>query len=315
MSEHSRDLPRRSVLAVPGSSDRFIAKAPSVAADMVMLDLEDAVAPAEKADARARVAAAVRELDWGSRVVGVRVNAWDGDATFRDVVDVVGKAGERLDTVMLPKVKRPEEVVALELLLDQVEREAGIAPGHVGIELLVETAEGLARVGELCAASRRVEAVVLGPADLAAALGIPTLTVGGRPAGSVVDPYQHALSVILVAARANGCQAIDGPYAGLGDEPALRAAAERSMQLGFDGKWAIHPEQVAVVNDVFSPSVEDVDRATQILDALSHAAAAEGRGAARLNGEMVDEASRQLAERVLRRSRGAAGSGGSAARA
>ncbi|MCU1492300.1 MAG: Citrate (pro-3S)-lyase [Acidimicrobiaceae bacterium] len=305
MSERSRDLPRRSVLVVPGSSDRFLAKAPGVPCDMVLLDLEDAVAPSEKATARARVATAVRGFDWGARIVGVRVNAWDGDATFRDVVDVVGAAGERLDVLMLPKVTRPDEVVALELLLDQVEREAGLPPRHVGIEVLVETAKALARANEVCAASTRLEAVALGPADLASALGIPTLTVGGLPSGAGSDPYGHALGTILVAARANGLQAIDGPYAGLGDEAALRSAAERSMTLGFDGKWAIHPDQVHVVNDVFSPSAAELERATRILEALEKAAAVDGRGAARFDGEMVDEASRQLAQRTLSRARDA----------
>ncbi|HTX00611.1 MAG TPA: aldolase/citrate lyase family protein, partial [Acidimicrobiales bacterium] len=175
MSSRSRDLPRRSCLAVPGSSERFLAKAASLLADEVILDLEDAVAEPEKPAARGRVAAAVRDLDWGERVVCVRCNGWDTRHTYRDVIEVVSATGPRLDEVMLPKAGSAAQVVALDLLLSQVEKDAGLPPGHVGIEVQIESAAGLAAVREICAASPRLETVVLGPVVLAASLGMPQL--------------------------------------------------------------------------------------------------------------------------------------------
>lgn len=277
---------------------------------MVILDLEDSVARNEKAEARARVAAAVRLADWGERVVCVRVNGWEGDATHRDVAEVVLAGGSRLDTVMLPKIRRAEEVVALELLLDQLEREARLPAGGVGIEVAVETAPALADARSICAASPRVESASLGPADLAASLGVPTLSIGRGPTvsvgardapGNAGDPHDHVLVAILVAARASGVQALDGPYAVLGDEAGLRASAERSRRIGYDGKWAIHPEQLPLLGAVYSPREAEVARAEEILDALDEAERNGRRGAVRSSGEMVDAASRQLALRTLRR--------------
>ncbi|MGH9296871.1 MAG: HpcH/HpaI aldolase/citrate lyase family protein, partial [Acidimicrobiales bacterium] len=178
MSARSRSMPRRSCLSVPGSSERFIEKAPSVPADMTFLDLEDSVAPLEKEAARAKVAKAIREVPWDDRVICVRVNAWDTKWTYGDVIEVVSTAGERLDEIMLPKVQSPAEVVALDLLLTQIELNAGLPPGHVGIEAQIETTRGLINVEEICAASPRLEAIIFGPADFAASMEMPVLTGG-----------------------------------------------------------------------------------------------------------------------------------------
>src|SRR6202011_4880160 len=178
MSDRSRNLPRRSCLSVPGSSEKMMAKAPGLAADMVFLDLEDACAPLEKVGARAKVVDAVKNLDWGEKVLCVRVNAWDTKWTYGDVIDVVGNAGERLDEIMLPKVQSAAEVVAMDLLLTQVEINAGLPPQHIGIEAQIETARGLINVEEICAASPRLETVILGPVDFSASMGMPSLSGG-----------------------------------------------------------------------------------------------------------------------------------------
>jgi citrate lyase subunit beta/citryl-CoA lyase len=304
VSIRSKDLPRRSCLAVPGSSGRFLAKAATLPTDEVILDLEDAVAESEKPAARGRVAAAVAELDWGERVVCVRVNGWATRHTYRDVIEVLTATGPRLDEVMLPKVGSAGEVVALDLLLSQVERDAGLPPGHVGIEVQIESAAGVAAVREICAASARLETVVLGPVDLAASLGMPQLTGGADLDGHPGDHYHHVLMELLVAGRANALQVIDGPYLSLDDEDGLRTIARRRAALGLDGKWAIHPDQLEVINEVFSPSPEALARAEAILEALDEAAATDGRGALRHGGEMLDEASRKLAERLVARGGG-----------
>ncbi len=291
------------MLAVPGSSDRFLDKATGLGADMVLIDLEDAVAPSEKASARARAAAAVRTKDWGDRVVAVRVNAWDSSYTLRDLVEVVTTAGERLDEIMLPKVASAAEVVAADLVLAQLEHEVGLADGHIGLEVQIETVTALRDVDGICAASPRLEAVVLGPADLAASLGIPSL-VGGAPlAGYPGDHFHAVLLALLVAGRANGIQVIDGPYLNLSDEAGLREMATRTAALGFDGKWAIHPDQLPVLNEIFSPSREAFDAALAVISALDEGAAHEGVGALRHRGEMIDEASRKMAAQVVARGR------------
>jgi citrate lyase subunit beta/citryl-CoA lyase len=302
MSRRSRDLPRRSCLVVPGSSARFLAKAATLPADEVVLDLEDAVAELAKVEARRAVAAAVRSLDWDERVVCVRLNGWASPYTLRDLLEVVGAAGPRLDEVMLPKAASAGEVVALDLLLSQLEQEAGLPAGHLGIEVQIESADGLAAVGEICAASPRLEAVVLGPVDLAASLGMPLFTVGGDLPGYPGDHLHHVLFELLVAGRRSGLQVIDGPYLSLGDEDGLRTISRRRAALGLDGKWAVHPSQIAVLNEVFTPPSEELEWARAVLAALEEAAVAERRGALRHGGEMIDEASRKLARRLVARS-------------
>ena len=301
VSARSRDLPRRSCLSTPGSSERFLAKAPTVPADMTFLDLEDSVAPLEKVAARGRVAAAIRDLEWDDRVLCVRVNAWDSEWTYGDVIEVVQHAGERLDEVMLPKVQTAAEVVALDLLLTQVERACGLEVGHVGIEAQIETAKGLVNVEEICAASPRLETIIFGPADFAASVEMPVLTGGVAVPEYPGDHFHYVFAKILMAGRANGLQVIDGPYLFVRDLEGLRDYAQRTRVLGYDGKWALTPDQAALLNEVYSPTQEQFDRAWDILGAYREATEEERRGAVMLGDEMIDEASRKMAEKFVAR--------------
>jgi citrate lyase subunit beta/citryl-CoA lyase len=301
VSERSRELPRRSCLSTPGANERFLAKAPTVAADMTFLDLEDSVAPSEKMGARAKVVDAVRNLEWDDRVLCVRINAWDTQWTYGDVIDVVGKAGERLDEVMLPKVQSAAEVVALDLLLTQVERNSGLPLGHIGIEAQIETARGLINVDEICAASPRLETIIFGPADFAASVEMPVLTGGVAIAEYPGDHFHYVFSRILMAGRANGLQVIDGPYLYVRDLDGLRDFAQRTRVLGYDGKWALTPDQAKVLNEVYSPTQEQFDRAYDILEACRKATDEEGSGAVMFGDEMIDEASRKMALKFVTR--------------
>jgi citrate lyase subunit beta/citryl-CoA lyase len=285
--------PRRSTLAVPGSSERFLAKAAGLAADEVFLDLEDAVAPSAKAAARDLVAAALR-ADWTAKVKAVRVNDARTGWAYRDVAGVVEQAGQSLDVIVLPKVTGPRDIAWLDLLLGQVEQSVGLPPGRIGIEAQIEDAAGLAAVDAIAAASARLEALVFGPADFMASLGMRSLTVGVQPAGYAGDAFHYAHMRILVAARANGLQAIDGPHAAIDDLDGLRRSAASVAALGYDGKWVIHPSQIDTVNAEFSPSQADFDRAELLLEAYDYYTG-RGLGAAVLDGEMIDEASRKLA--------------------
>src|SRR5947199_1347798 len=254
MSQRTRDLPRRSCLSVPGSSERFLAKGPSVPADMTFLDLEDAVAPLEKEAARAKVVDAIKNQDWGETVVCVRVNAWDTKWTAFDVIEVVGNAGERLDEIMLPKVQSAAEVVAMDLLLTQVEAKAGLPRGHIGIEAQIETARGIINVEEICAASPRLETIILGPVDMSASMEMPSLSGGLQIPEYPGDYFHYVFVKILMAGRANGLQVIDGPYVKVRDSEGSRAFCKRTQVLGYDGKWALHPDQVTILNAVFPPT-------------------------------------------------------------
>jgi citrate lyase subunit beta/citryl-CoA lyase len=300
MSERSRDLPRRTCLAVPGSSPKMLEKAPGLGADMVFLDLEDSVAPLEKEAARDNVVKAVNEQDWGETVVCVRVNAWDTTWTYRDVVQVVEGCSERLDELMLPKVQSAAEVQALDLVLTQIEQTIG-RQDHVGIEAQIETARGLMLVDEICAASPRLETIVFGPADYAASTEMPVLTGGVEIPEYPGDHFHYVLSRILVAGRANGLQVIDGPYLRIRDAEGLRTYSQRARVLGYDGKWVLHPDQVAVVNEVFTPTQEQYDRALDILAAYRSATDDDRRGAVMFGDEMIDEASRKMALKFVTR--------------
>jgi citrate lyase subunit beta/citryl-CoA lyase len=301
MSDRSRYLPRRSCHAVPGSNEKFLAKAPSLPADMFFLDLEDAVAPLEKEAARAKVVAAVAEQDWQDAVLCVRVNAWDSKWTYGDVIEVVGQAGPRLDEIMLPKVQTASEVVAMDLLLTQVEINSGLPPGHVGIEAQIETARGLLNVEEICAASPRLETVILGPVDLSASMGMPALAGGLLIPEYPGDYFHYVFMKILMAGRANGLQVIDGPYVKIRDVEGFREYATRTQILGFDGKWSLHPDQVVILNEVFSPTQEQFNRAWEILDAYREATEGERKGAVMFGDEMIDEASRKVAVTLVAR--------------
>ena len=304
MSERSRNLPRRSCLSVPGSSEKMLGKAPNLGADMVFLDLEDAVAPLEKEAARDKVVKAINDLDWGEVVLCVRVNAWDTKWTYRDVIHVVENSSERLDEIMLPKVQSAAEVHALDLLLTQIEETTG-RKSQVGIEPQIETARGLINVEEICAASPRLETIVFGPADFAASTEMPVLTGGVQIPEYPGDHFHYVFSKILMAGRANGLQVIDGPYLKIRELDALRDYAMRTRILGYDGKWALHPDQVKVINEVFTPTQEQFDHAIDLLEAYEKARTegdpGERKGAVMFGDEMIDEASRKMATKFLRR--------------
>ena len=288
--------PRRSCLAVPGSSQRFLDKARGLAADEVFLDLEDAVAPAAKETARRNVIAALNTGGWGGKLVAVRVNDAVSRWAYRDVVEVVAAAGRGLDAIVLPKVTDPGHVVWLDLLLGQIEQDTGDERGRIGIEAQIEDARGLAKVDEIAAASPRLRALVFGPADFMASIGMASQRVGAQPAGYLgSDAFHYPLLRILVAARGHELAAIDGPYLAIGDLDGLREAAVSAAALGYDGKWVVHPGQIDVVNEAFSPSQNDYERAELVLDAYRYYTSAERRGAVMLGDEMIDEASRKLA--------------------
>ncbi len=278
-----------------------MAKAPTVQADMTFLDLEDSVAPAEKVAARRKVVDAIKTLAWDERVLCVRVNAWDTEWTYGDVIEVVGNAGERLDEVMLPKVQSAAEVVALDLLLTQVEKCSGLPVGHVGIEAQIETARGLIHVEEICAASPRLETIIFGPADFAASMEMPVLTGGVAVPEYPGDHFHYVFSKILMAGRANGLQVIDGPYLYVRDLEGLREFSQRTRVLGFDGKWALTPDQAAVLNTVYSPTQEQFDRAWDVLEAYRKATDEDRKGAVMFGDEMIDEASRKMAQKFVAR--------------
>src|SRR5487761_1455868 len=301
MSNRSRNLPRRSCLSTPGSSDRFLAKAPTATTDFSFLDLEDSVAPNEKVAARAKVAQAIRTLEWDDRVLCVRVNAWDTPWTYADVIEVVTNAGERLDEVMLPKVRRASDVVALDLLLSQVEANAGLAQGHIGIEAQIETARGLINVEEICAASSRVARTVFGPADFAASIGMPVTTIDETIHHAPSNPFSYVFAKILMAGRANDLHVIDGPFLKVRDLDALRYAATITASYGFDGKWALTPDQALVLNEVYSPSQEMFDKSFDILDACRIATEKDHTGALMFGDEMIDEASAKIASSFVTR--------------
>jgi citrate lyase subunit beta/citryl-CoA lyase len=278
-----------------------VEKAPGVPADMTVLDLEDSVTASEKPAARARVVEAVRRPDWDDRVLCVRLNGWASRWTYQDAIEVVGGAGDRLDEVMLPKVQSAAEVTALDLLLTQVELNSGLPAGHVGIEVQIETARGLINVEEICAASARLEAVVFGPADFAASVEMPVLTGGTQIEQYPGDHFHYVFCKILMAGRANGIQVIDGPFLKIHEPELLRDYCSRTRALGYDGKWAVHPDQVAILNEVFSPTQEQFDRAWEVLDAYEEATGVEGKGAVLFGGEMIDEASRKMAIKFVTR--------------
>ena len=279
----------------------MLAKGPTIAADMTFLDLEDAVSPLEKEAARPKVVDAIKNQDWGERVMCVRVNAWDTKWTYGDVVEVVGNAGERLEEVMLPKTQSAAEVVALDLLLTQVEANAGLPARHIGIEAQIETTRGLINVEEICAASPRLETIVFGPADFAASMEMPVLTGGVSIPEYPGDHFHYVFSKILMAGRANGLQVIDGPFLKIRELDALREYCMRTRTLGYDGKWALNPDQVTVLNEVYSPTQEQYDRALAILAAYRQATEDDRNGAVMFGDEMIDEASRKVAVKVVSR--------------
>ena len=279
----------------------MIEKAKTLDADEVFLDLEDAVAPDAKAEARSRVAVALAEPGWAGQLRGVRVNDWTTPWTYADIIEVVSTVASSkdaaLDIVVLPKVTDASHIHALDMLLSQLETTHGLPVGRIGIEAQIENAQGLTNIDAIAAAPR-VQALVLGPADMAASLNMRTLEVGEQPEGyDVGDAHHHVLMRILIAARTHGVLAIDGPYLKVRDVGGFRRVAGRSAALGYDGKWVLHPDQIAAGNEIFSPRQDDYDHAELILEAYEwHTSRAGGaRGAVMLGDEMIDEASRKMA--------------------
>jgi malyl-CoA/(S)-citramalyl-CoA lyase len=304
----------RSELAVPGSQPKFFAKAATSAADVIFLDLEDSVAPDEKPQARKNVIAGINEIDWGTKTLSVRINGLDTHFMYRDVVDVLEQAGDRLDLIMIPKVGTAADVYAVDMLVSQVEAAKGRRK-RIGFELIIETALGLANVEAIAGASRRNESLHFGVADFAASTRARTTNIGGaNPDYAVLtdkdgdvarglhwgDQWHYAIARMVVAARSNGLRPVDGPFGDFSDPDGYRAAARRAAAIGCEGKWAIHPSQVALANEIYSPSDREVGKARRILEAMEQAKA-EGKGAVSLDGRLIDLASIRQAEALVRK--------------
>jgi citrate lyase beta subunit len=289
----------RSELAVPGSNPEFIEKAADSHADFVFLDLEDAVAPPEKEQARKNIVQALQDIDWEARgkTVSLRINGLDTHYMYRDVVEVVEQAGDRLNTILVPKVGVPADLYTVEALLNQIEQAKGFVR-PIGIEALIETALGMANVEAIAASGGRLEALHFGVADYAASLRARTVSIGGLNPDYPGDQWHAALSRMIVACRAYGLRAIDGPFGDFSDADGYLGAARRAAALGAEGKWAIHPSQVALANQVFTPPEKEVERARRIVEELRKAER-EGRGAAALDGKMIDAASERMAQTVI----------------
>lgn len=291
----------RSVLAVPASNPGMVEKALASAADAVFLDLEDAVTPDEKARARPKVVHALKEVDWRNRPSLYRANALDTPYFYRDVIEVVEEAGDRLDILMVPKVQRPEDLHVVATLLYQTELAAGLEPGEIKIEAQIESAEGLVNVDGIARATGRLTALHFGPGDFAASLRMPNRSIGVMDEWDKVYPghrFHYAMHRIVVAARAAGLRAVDGPVADHRDEKGLRQSSLLARSLGFDGKWCIHPDQIETVNEIFSPTEKEVEWARRVIIAYEEANAA-GRGAITVEGQMIDAASIRMARNTL----------------
>lgn len=306
----------RSELAVPGSQPQMFQKAAESAVDVIFLDLEDAVAPDEKEQARKNIIKALNEIDWGKKTMSIRINGLDTHYMYRDVVDVVEQAGERLDLIMIPKVGTAADVYAVDMLVTQIEDAKGYGK-RIGFEHIIETALGMQNVSEIAAASKRNESLHFGVADYAASTRARTTVIGGvnenysvltdpdSAGGRQVhwgDMWHYALSRMVVAARANGLRPIDGPFGDFSDPDGFKAAAYRAAVLGCEGKWAIHPSQIALANEVMSPSEAEVEKAQRILKAMAEAEAA-GKGAVSLDGRLIDYASIRQAEVLVQKAK------------
>ena len=296
--------PRRSSLSVPGSSPKMLAKAPGLPADEVFMDLEDSVAPNAKEEARANVVQALKEGDFAGKTVVVRVNDVSTRWCAKDVLHIVENAADLIDCLMIPKVEHASDVSFVDHLLRMIEDDLGLEK-RIGLELQIETATGIRNIHEIAEASPRAETLIFGPADMSASLGLPTVTAGLPMPGYPGDHWHHVLSSILVAARAANLQVIDGPYLLIKDLEGFREMAMRARALGYDGKWALHPGQIDVLNEVFTPTQEEYDKAEAMLEAYAHATDVESTGAVMFGNEMIDEASRKMAEQLASRGRAA----------
>ena len=295
---------RRSCLSVPGSSPKMLGKAPGLPADQIFMDLEDSVAPLAKEEARGNVIDALKNNDWGDKTVVVRINSIDTQWAADDLKTVVEAAGAYLDCIMIPKVQHAHEVQFVDHMLRMIETTVGLDK-RIGLEVQIETATGLKNIYEIAHASDRMETLIFGPADMSASLGLPTVTAGLPMPGYPGDHFHWVLETILVAARDAGLQAIDGPYLLIKDLDGFREMAMRARALGYDGKWALHPGQIDVLNEVFTPTQEEYDKAEALLEAYKHATEVERTGAVMFGNEMIDEASRKMAIQFAERGRAA----------
>ena len=290
---------QRSELAVPGSSPKMFEKALNSAADYIFLDLEDAVSPNDKLSARANVIKALNEIKWKEKgkTISVRINSLDTHYMYRDIVELVEEAGEKIDTILVPKAGTASDVYMVDCLLTQIETNKKLK-NKIGIECLIETALGMSNIKEIATSSDRLEALHFGVADYAASLRARTTVIGGLNPDYPGDQWHHGLSELVVTCRAYGLRAIDGPFGDFNDPDSYIDAAKRAAAIGIEGKWAIHPSQIDLANKVFSPPKSEVDKANRILDELKKAAA-EGKGAAQLDGRMIDAASARMAENIV----------------
>jgi len=285
---------RRSCLSVPASSPKMLGKIPTMPADEVFMDLEDSVAPGEKEAARKNVIAALREQDNSDKTLVLRINGVYTHWCYRDIIEIVEEVGPKLDCIMIPKVQWASDVTFVADLLRMIEETNGFEK-KIGLEAQIENAQGLTNINEIAAASDRLETLIFGPGDMAAAMGMPHSTVGQIVDKYPGDHWHWIVMTILVAARNQNLQAIDGPYAAIRDLDGYREVATRSRQLGYDGKWALHPDQIEVLNEIFTPSQEEYDRAEDILEAYQKATEDDRKGAVLFGDEMIDEASRKMA--------------------
>ncbi|WP_166418677.1 HpcH/HpaI aldolase/citrate lyase family protein [Cochlodiniinecator piscidefendens] len=290
---------QRSELAVPGSNPTMIEKAAESAADYIFLDLEDAVAPPDKVQARKNIIEALNDIDWRGKgkTMSIRINGLDTHYMYRDVVDILEQAGQHVDTILVPKVGVPADLYTVETMVSQIEESMGLTH-KIGMEALIETALGMANVEAIASSGGRLEALHFGVADYAASNRARTVVIGGLNPDYPGDQWHYALSRMTVACRAYGLRAIDGPFGDFSDPDGYILSAKRAAALGIEGKWAIHPSQIEMANDVFSPPEAEVTRARRILEELAKAAA-QGKGAASLDGKMIDAASEKMANNVL----------------
>lgn len=294
----------RSLLSVPGSSVKMAGKALSSEADGIFLDLEDAVAPDGKPEARGDVVRAFHEMEWGGKARMFRMNALDTPYFYRDVVEVVEGAGESVDAILVPKVRCGGDLYALEVMLSAIEKSIGVEVGEIKLEAQIESAEGLENIREIAHATPRLAALHFGPGDYAASVGMPQTSIGVEDEWDEVYPghrFQYVMHRIVVAARAAGLRVLDGPVADYGDEEGLKKSAKIARSLGCDGKWCIHPAQIAIVNEIFSPTEGEMEWAKKVVEAYEEANRA-GSGAITVDGQMVDAASVRMAENTMGKS-------------
>jgi citrate lyase subunit beta/citryl-CoA lyase len=290
---------QRSELAVPGSNPAMFDKAANSDVDYIFLDLEDAVAPPDKVQARKNIIEALNDIDWKAKgkTMSIRINGLDTHYMYRDVVDIIEQAGQHVDTILVPKVGVPGDLYTVEAMISQIEDAMGLTH-QIGLEALIETALGMANVEAIAAAPGRLEAMHFGVADYAASNRARTQVIGGLNDDYPGDQWHYALSRMTVACRAYGLRAIDGPFGDFSDPDSYILSAKRAAALGIEGKWAIHPSQIELANQVFSPPESEVTRARRIIEELKKAAA-QGKGAASLDGKMIDAASERMANNVL----------------